>query len=50
MLAPAPREPAPLPPRLEDLEKTAQGKRPDFKRLGLAARVAQQEYAKAPLN
>jgi outer membrane protein TolC len=49
-LAPAPREPAPLPPRLEDLEKTAQEKRPDLKRLGLAARMAQQEYAKARLN
>jgi TolC family type I secretion outer membrane protein len=49
-LAPAPQEAAPLPPRLEDLEKTAQEQRPDLKRLELAARVAQQEYAKARLN
>ncbi len=49
-LAPAPREAAAPPPRLEDLEKTAQEKRPDLKGLELAARVAQQEYAKARLN
>jgi outer membrane protein len=49
-LAPAPREAASPPPRLEDLEKTAQEQRPDLKRLELAARVAQQEYAKARFN
>jgi outer membrane protein len=49
-LAPAPREAAPLPPRLEDLQTTAQERRPDLKRLELAARAAQQEYAKARLN
>ena len=49
-LAPAPQEPAPLPPQLDDLQQTAQGKRPDLKRLELAARVAQQEYQKARLN
>jgi outer membrane protein len=49
-LAPAPREPAPLPPQLEDLKRTAQEKRPDLKQLTLAARVAQQEYAKARYN
>ncbi len=49
-LAPAPKEPAPLPPQLADLQKTAQEKRPDLQRLELAARVAQQEYQKARLN
>ncbi len=49
-LAPAPREPAPLPPRLDDLRQTAQEKRPDLKQLELAARVAQQESSKARLN
>ncbi|MEW6660505.1 MAG: TolC family protein [Thermodesulfobacteriota bacterium] len=49
-LAPAPREPAPLPPQLADLQQKAQEKRPDLKRLELAARVAQQEYQKARLN
>jgi outer membrane protein len=49
-LAPAPREPAPLPPRLDDLRQTAQEKRPDLKQLELAARVAQQEASKARLN
>ena len=49
-LAPAPKEPAPLPPKLNDLNKTAQEKRPDLKQLELAARVAQQEYSKARLN
>ncbi len=49
-LAPAPKEPAPLPARLDDLQRTAQEKRPDLRRLELAARVAQQEYAKARLN
>jgi outer membrane protein len=49
-LAPAPREPAPLPPKLDDLQQTAQAKRPDLKQLELAARVAQQEYAKARFN
>jgi len=42
LLAPPPKEPAPLPPNLEDLQKTAQEKRPDLKRLSLAARVAQE--------
>jgi outer membrane protein len=50
LLAPAPREAAPPPPRLADLENTAREKRPDLKRLELAARVAQQEGAKARLN
>ncbi|MFZ5452862.1 MAG: TolC family protein [Thermodesulfobacteriota bacterium] len=49
-LAPAPKEPAPLPPQLDDLQKTAQEKRPDLKHLELAARVAQKEYAKARFN
>uniref|UniRef100_A0A7C3ZAB7 TolC family protein n=1 Tax=Desulfobacca acetoxidans TaxID=60893 RepID=A0A7C3ZAB7_9BACT len=49
-LAPAPREPAPLPGNLDDLKKEAGDKRPDLKRLALAARVAQQESAKARLN
>jgi outer membrane protein TolC len=49
-LAPAPQEPAALPPQLADLQQTAQEKRPDLKRLELAARVAQQEYQKARLN
>jgi outer membrane protein len=49
-LAPAPREPAPLPPKLDDLRQTAQEKRPDLKQLELAARVAQQESSKARLN
>lgn len=49
-LAPPPQEPAPLPKELADLQRTAQEKRPDLKRLGLAARSAQEEYAKARLN
>jgi outer membrane protein len=49
-LAPAPKTPASLPPRLDDLKQTAQEKRPDLKQLELSARVAQQEYAKARLN
>jgi outer membrane protein TolC len=49
-LAPAPKEPAPLPPQLDDLKQTAQEKRPDLKQLELAARVAQQEYSKARLS
>jgi outer membrane protein len=49
-LAPAPKTPAPLPPQLDDLKQTAQDKRPDLRHLTLAARVAQQEYAKARLN
>jgi outer membrane protein TolC len=50
-LAPPPREAATLPEEnLTDLQSTAQEKRPDLKRLTLAARVAQQEYAKARLN
>jgi outer membrane protein TolC len=49
-LAPPPKEPAALPPKLDDLQKTAQEKRPDLQRLELAARVAQEEYRKARLN
>jgi outer membrane protein len=49
-LAPAPKEAAPLPERLNDLKQTAQEKRPDLRQLELAARVAQQEYSKARLN
>jgi outer membrane protein len=49
-LAPAPTEPAPLPPKLDDLKQTAQEKRPDLKQLELAARVAQEESSKARLN
>jgi outer membrane protein len=49
-LAPAPQEPAPLPPNLDDLQRTAREKRPDLKQLELAARVAQQEYTKARYN
>jgi outer membrane protein TolC len=49
-LAPAPKEPAPLPARLDDLRQTAQEKRPDLKQLELAARVAQEEYSKARFN
>jgi outer membrane protein len=49
-LAPAPKEPAPLPPKLTDLEQTAKQKRPDLKQLELEARVAQQEYSKARCN
>jgi outer membrane protein len=49
-LAPAPKEPAPLPGNLDELKKEAAEKRPDLKRLALAARVAQQERTKARLN
>jgi OMF family outer membrane factor len=49
-LAPPPQEPAQLPKELADLQRTAQDQRPDLKRLELAARSAQQEYAKARLN
>jgi TolC family type I secretion outer membrane protein len=49
-LAPPPTEPAPLPKELADLQRTAQEKRPDLKRLELAARSAQEEYTKARLN
>lgn len=49
-LAPAPMEPAALPPQLDDLQKMAQEKRPDLKHLELAARVAQKESAKARLH
>jgi outer membrane protein len=49
-LAPSPREPAPLPGKLEELTQAAREKRPDLQRLELAARVAQQEVAKANLN
>jgi outer membrane protein len=49
-LAPAPKHPAPLPPKLDDLDRTAHDQRPDLKQLELAARVAQKEYSKARLN
>ncbi len=49
-LAAAPREAAPLPGNLEDLEKVAAEKRPDLRRLTLAARIARQEHLKARLN
>jgi outer membrane protein len=49
-LAPPPQEPAPPPGKLEELNRLAQEKRPDLKRLKLAARVAQQEYQKARLH
>ena len=49
-LAPPPREPAPLPAAVDDLQHTAQEKRPDLKQLALAARSAQQEFTKARLN
>lgn len=49
-LAPAPKEPAPLPGKLEELLEEARQHRPDLKRLALAAQVAQQEYNKARLN
>jgi len=49
-LAPVPREAAPLPPGLTNLQQTAQEQRPDLKSLELAARVARQEYSKARLN
>jgi outer membrane protein len=49
-LAPAPKEPAPLPGNLDELKQEAAAKRPDLKRLALAARVAQQERTKARLN
>ena len=49
-LAPAPREPAPLPGNLAELKKVAEARRPDLKRLALAARVARQEHTKVRLN
>lgn len=49
-LAPAPKEPAPMPGNLEDLQKVAEERRPDLKSLSLAARVAKQELTKAQLN
>jgi outer membrane protein TolC len=49
-LAETPREPAPLPKELTDLQQIAQEKRPDLKRLTLAARTAQEEVTKARLN
>jgi outer membrane protein TolC len=49
-LAAAPQEAAPLPPRLEDLQEEGKSKRPDLKRLALAAQIAQQEATKARLN
>jgi len=49
-LAPAPREPASLPGHLAELQEMAKVKRPDLKRLALAARVARQELTKARMN
>jgi outer membrane protein len=49
-LAPPPQEPAPLPQQLTDLQKIAREKRPDLKRLSLAARSAQEEVNKSRLN
>ncbi|MFW6112746.1 MAG: TolC family protein [Thermodesulfobacteriota bacterium] len=49
-LAPAPRAPAPLPGHLAELQELAKAKRPDLKRLALAARVARQELTKARMN
>jgi outer membrane protein len=49
-LAPPPREPAPLPKELTNLQQVAQETRPDLKRLALAAHSAQQEVAKTRLN
>lgn len=49
-LAAPPKEAAPLPKELGDLQKVAQEKRPDLKRLSLAARSAQEEVTKARLN
>jgi OMF family outer membrane factor len=49
-LAPPPQEPASLPKELADLQKTAQEKRPDLKKLELSARSAQKEVTKARLN
>ncbi len=49
-LAPPPKEPAPLPKELTELQRTAQEKRPDLKRLALAARSAQEEVTKSRLN
>jgi outer membrane protein len=49
-LAPPPKEPAPLPKQLADLQKIAREKRPDLKRLTLAARTAQEEVSKSNLN
>ncbi len=49
-LSPAPREPAPLPAGLEDLQRVAKENRPDLKNLELAAQAAQKESAKARYN
>ena len=49
-LAPPPQEPPPLPKELTNLQQVAQEKRPDLKRLALAARSAQEEVSKARLN
>lgn len=49
-LAPAPKDPAPLPAGLEDLKKVAEERRPDLKGLSLAAQVARKELTKAQLN
>lgn len=49
-LAPPPKEPAALPKELAEMQRTAQEKRPDLKRLALAARLAQEEVTKSRLN
>lgn len=49
-LAPAPRDPAALPARLDQDVQFAAAQRPDLKRLKLAAQAAGQEYDKARLN
>jgi outer membrane protein TolC len=49
-LAPAPGEPAPLPPRREELLQVAQARRPDLQELRLAAQAAHKETQKARLN
>lgn len=49
-LALAPREAAPVPGNLENLQKIAAEQRPDLKRLALAAQIARQEHTKARLN
>jgi outer membrane protein len=49
-LSPPPKEPPPLPKELANLQQVAQEKRPDLKRLALAARSAQEEVTKSRLN
>jgi outer membrane protein TolC len=49
-LSPAPKKPSPLPGNLGELQEVAKAKRPDLRRLALAARVARQELTKARLD